>query len=291
MHIGIGLPNQVRNVAASVIPRWAADAERAGFATLATIGRYAYPGVVDTVALAAAAGATRTINLLTAVLLAPTWPAALLAKEIAGIDGVSGGRLTLGVGLGSREEEFVTPGLGLAARGKRLESDLGTYRDLWRGEGSNPVVPVGTRQVPVLIGGYSARTMSRMVRWGDGYIGGALPLNMTAPAFTEAKRAWREAGRPGKPKLVVLAYFALGNTELGWANVRHFYQQAPDHIASSVVVCTSHSTVRELIDQYTQLDVDEIIFIPGTDNLDEVSRLADAIGSDLESAALDTDTA
>ena len=278
MDIGIGLPNQVRNVTASVIPRWAADAERAGFATLATTGRYAYPGVMDTVALAAAAGATTTIKLLTAVLLAPTWPAALLAKEIAGIDGVSGGRLTLGVGVGSREEEFVAPGLGLAGRGKRLESDLDTFRDSWSAAGPNPVVPVGTRQVPVLIGGYSARTMARMVRWGDGYIGGALPVSMTAPAFAAAKRAWREAGRPGKPKLVVLAYFSLADTEVGLSNVRHFYQVAPDHIASSVVVCTSRSTVRELIDQYTQLDVDEVVFIPGTDNLDEISRLADAVG-------------
>lgn len=276
--IGIGLPNQVRNVTASVIPRWAADAERAGFATLATTGRYAYPGVMDTVALAAAAGATTTIKLLTAVLLAPTWPAAVLAKEIAGIDGVSGGRLTLGVGVGSREEEFVAPGLGLAGRGNRLESDLDTFRESWSAAGPNPVVPVGTRQVPVLIGGYSARTMARMVRWGDGYIGGALPVSMTAPAFAEAKRAWREAGRPGKPKLVVLAYFSLADTEVGFSNVRHFYQVAPDHIASSVVVCTSRSTVKELIDQYTQLDVDEVVFIPGTDNLDEISRLADAFG-------------
>lgn len=278
MDIGIGLPNQVRNVTASVIPRWAADAERAGFATLATIGRYAYPGVMDTVALAAAAGATTTIKLLTAVLLAPTWPAALLAKEIAGIDGVSGGRLTLGVGVGSRDEEFVAPGLGLAGRGRRLESDLDTYRHAWSAEGSDPVVPVGTRRVPVLIGGYSARTMPRMVRWGDGYIGGALPVSMTAPAFADAKRAWNEAGRLGKPKLVVLAYFSLGDADAAWANIGHFYQHAPDHIASSVVVCTSRPRVRELIDQYTQLDVDEIVFIPGTDDLDEVPRLADAVG-------------
>ena len=281
MHIGIGLPNQVRNVTASVIPRWAADAEAAGFSTLATIGRYAYPGVIDTVALAAAAGATTRIDLLSAVLLAPAWPAALLAKEVAGIDGVSGGRLTLGVGVGSLEEEFVAPGLGLAGRGKRLDDDLGTYRELWSGEGVNPVVPIGTRQIPVLIGGYSANAMSRMVRWGDGYIGGALPPSMTAPAFAGAKRAWQDGGRPGNPKLVVLAYFALGDTELGWANIRHFYQQAPDHIASSVVVCTSPSSVAEVIAQYTQLDVDEIIFIPGNDNLDEISRLADAIGSDI----------
>jgi hypothetical protein len=57
MKISIGLPNQVRNVRASVIPTWAAQAEQAGFSTLFTVGRIAYPGVTDTVALAAVAGA------------------------------------------------------------------------------------------------------------------------------------------------------------------------------------------------------------------------------------------
>ncbi|MET8877074.1 LLM class flavin-dependent oxidoreductase [Nocardia sp. NPDC004604] len=162
MRIGIGLPNQVRNLTPSIIPRWAARAEDAGFSTLATTGRYAYPGVIDTVALAAAAGATTTIGLLSAVLLAPTWPGALLAKEIAGIDGISGGRLTLGVGVGSRDDEFTVPGHGLAGRGTRMESDLATDRDIWGGKpvgnGPSPAVPSGTRQVPLLFGGYSAPT-------------------------------------------------------------------------------------------------------------------------------------
>jgi alkanesulfonate monooxygenase SsuD/methylene tetrahydromethanopterin reductase-like flavin-dependent oxidoreductase (luciferase family) len=92
MKIGIGLPNQVRNVNPVIIPEWAAKSEQAGFSTLGTVGRIAYPGVMDTVALAAAAGATSTIGLLSSVLLAPVWPASLLAKEAAGIDGVSGGR-------------------------------------------------------------------------------------------------------------------------------------------------------------------------------------------------------
>src|ERR1700753_787478 len=113
MHIGIGLPNQVRDVRASVIPRWAAQAESAGFSTLGTVGRMAYPGVIDTVALAAAAGATSTIGLLTTALLGPIWPGTLLAKEIAGIDGVSGGRLRLGLGIGNagpRGDDFAVPG-------------------------------------------------------------------------------------------------------------------------------------------------------------------------------------
>lgn len=51
MRIGIGLPNQVRGAEPAIIPSWAAAAERAGFGTLATVGRIAYPGVMDTVAL------------------------------------------------------------------------------------------------------------------------------------------------------------------------------------------------------------------------------------------------
>src|ERR1700689_3741547 len=117
MQIGIGLPNQVRDVRPAVIPEWAVRAEQAGFSSLSTIGRVAYPGVADTVALAGAAGAPSTIGLLSTVLLAPVWPPALLAKEIAGIDGISGGRLTLGIGIGARADDFVADGHELAGRG------------------------------------------------------------------------------------------------------------------------------------------------------------------------------
>jgi len=89
MKIGIGLPNQVRDLNPAIVPRWAAQAEQAGFSTLGTIGRHAYPGLSDTVALAAAAGATSGIGLMSGILLAPTWPGELLAKELAGIDGES----------------------------------------------------------------------------------------------------------------------------------------------------------------------------------------------------------
>ncbi|MET8877073.1 hypothetical protein [Nocardia sp. NPDC004604] len=50
---------------------------------------------------------------------------------------------------------------------------------------------------------------------------------MTAPSFDAAKRAWQNAGRQGTPKLVVLTYFALGDTETGQANIRGFYRLAP----------------------------------------------------------------
>ena len=281
VQIGIGLPNQVRDVTPATIPRWSARAEEAGFSTLATTGRYAYPSLSDTVALAAAAGATTTIGLLSAVLLAPTWPGALLAKEIAGIDGVSGGRLTLGVGVGSREDEFTVPGHGLRGRGARLESDLATYRDVWAGkpvgDGPNPAVPSGTRQVPMLFGGYSPRALDRMVRWGEGYISGALPPASTAPSFEAARSAWREAGRQGTPMLVALAYYALGDADAGRANIQDFYRLAPADIAANAVLHTTRETIEHSVARYADIGVDEMIFLPATDDLDDVARLADIV--------------
>jgi alkanesulfonate monooxygenase SsuD/methylene tetrahydromethanopterin reductase-like flavin-dependent oxidoreductase (luciferase family) len=134
MRIGAGLPNQVRDMRPAVIPAWAREAENAGFTSLSTVGRYAYPGVSDTVALAAAAAVTSGIELISGVLLGPTWPGRLLAKELAGIDGVSNGRLTVGLGVGSRPDDFVVEGHGAAGRGKRFDQDLAHFRDVWNGE-------------------------------------------------------------------------------------------------------------------------------------------------------------
>ncbi|GAB6902012.1 LLM class flavin-dependent oxidoreductase [Kineosporia succinea] len=282
MRIGIGLPNQVRDVRASVIPTWARRAEDAGFATLGTTGRFAYPGVMDTVALAAAAGATTSIGLLSQVLLATTWPAALLAKEAASIDGVSGGRLTLGLGVGVREDDFVVPGHGPRGRGARMDRDLRTYRSLWDGDpvpaGTNPAVPSGTRRVPILFGGGTPAAYRRMAHSSDGYIAGSAPAPLVAGAFDAARLAWREAGRSGRPRLVALNYFALGDPDRGRANVGDYYAATgayQDLVVSGVH--TDAASVRDAVRQFEDLGADELILGPCTDDLDEIARLADIV--------------
>ena len=182
MRIGTGLPNQVRNMRPDVVPAWAKLAEDAGFELLTTVGRQAYPGLSDTVALAAAGAVTSRIELFSGLLLATTWPGPLLAKEVAGIDAISGGRLTLGVGVGQRPDDFVADGYGTEGRGARFDRDLETYRKIWTGEsvggGSNPAVPEGTRQIPLMFGGFAPAALDRMARWGEGYIGGSVPASM-----------------------------------------------------------------------------------------------------------------
>jgi alkanesulfonate monooxygenase SsuD/methylene tetrahydromethanopterin reductase-like flavin-dependent oxidoreductase (luciferase family) len=281
MRIGTGLPNQVRNMRPDVVPAWAKLAEDAGFELLTTVGRQAYPGLSDTVALAAAGAVTNRIELFSGLLLATTWPGPLLAKEVAGIDAISGGRLTLGVGVGQRPDDFVADGYGTEGRGARLDRDLETYRQIWRGEsvggGSNAAVPEGTREIPLMFGGFAPAALDRMARWGVGYIGGSLPASMAGPSFDAAREAWRRAGRAGSPRLLALAYCALGDSEKGKANVYDYYSVAPE-FADIVVgaVCDTPAKVKETISAYADLGVDEISFNPGTDDIDEVRRLAEA---------------
>jgi alkanesulfonate monooxygenase SsuD/methylene tetrahydromethanopterin reductase-like flavin-dependent oxidoreductase (luciferase family) len=283
MKIGIGLPNQVRDVRPTVLPEWAAKAETAGFSTLGTVGRFAYPGVSDTVALAAAAGATSTIGLLSHVLLAPVWPAQLLAKELAGIDGVSGHRLTIGIGIGGRPDDFVADGFGMGGRGKRMDHDLAVYREIWNGEpvgdGPNPAVPDGTREVPLLFGGFSPPALGRMAREGVGYVGGSMPAPMVAPSFDAARAAWTEAGRTGSPRIVAIGYFALGAEDEGRANVKDYYSFLGEEMSngSAAGVSGSPEAVKEAVTAYADLGADEFILIATTDDVDEVTRLADVV--------------
>lgn len=283
MKVGIGLPNQVRDVRPTVIPEWAAAAEQAGFSTLGSVGRIAYPGVMDTVALAAAAGATSAIGLLSGVLLGPVWPPVLLAKEIAGIDGISGGRLTLGVGIGGRADDFVADGHGKRDRGKRFDRDLEVYRDVWRGspvgDGANAAVPRGTREVPLLFGAMAPAAFERMARWGQGYIGASLPPQMVAGAFDSARKAWQEAGRAGSPRLVAITYFAFGDIDEARGKVHDYYtglgQDVADLVAAGVQ-CGAEA-VKRTVEVYGELGADELIFNPGVDDPGELALLAEAV--------------
>jgi alkanesulfonate monooxygenase SsuD/methylene tetrahydromethanopterin reductase-like flavin-dependent oxidoreductase (luciferase family) len=266
-----------------VIPTWAARAEQAGFSTLGTVGRTAYPGVMDTVALAAAAGATSTIGLISTVMLGPVWPATLLARELAGIDGVSGGRLTVGIGIGGRPDDFVVDGLGPTGLGKRLDADLETYRAVWTGEpvggGDNPAVPAGTREVPLLFGGFAPASFARMARWGHGYVGPVTPPETVAGVFDTARAAWKDAGREGSPRLVAVAYFALGDIDKGRANLRHYSTFAGDVVADQVAagIHGTADAVRATVAGFAEIGADELILNPSTDEIDEIDRLAEIV--------------
>src|SRR5918992_743967 len=161
MDIGIGLPNPIPGTPGRLLVDWARRAEERGFSALGTIDRVAYPSYESLIALAAAAAATDRIGLMTNILLAPTRNPILLAKEAASVDRLSGGRLTLGLGVGGRRDDFEAAERTFEDRGKRFDQDLDLMHGAWRGElvGGSPKPPapqpVNGDRVPVLVGGTS----------------------------------------------------------------------------------------------------------------------------------------
>src|SRR4051794_293003 len=125
MDVGIGLPNAVRTVDRAGIVDWARRAEAAGFSSLGTIDRIVYSNYESLIALAAAAAVTERIRLVTDILIAPLRSnTALLAKQAATIDSLSGGRLDLGLAVGGREDDYAVSGVDFHARGGIFDRQL-----------------------------------------------------------------------------------------------------------------------------------------------------------------------
>ncbi|AEV82056.1 Alkanesulfonate monooxygenase [Actinoplanes sp. SE50] len=130
MEFGLGLP--INDPA--LLPAWARLAEQHDFATLALLDRLTFDNPEPLIALAVLAGGTDRIRLQTEVLLGPLRSTALLAKQVATLDRMSGGRFVLGIGIGGREDDHEAAGVPLAGRGRLLDAQLADLRRIWRGE-------------------------------------------------------------------------------------------------------------------------------------------------------------
>src|SRR5919106_748724 len=127
----------VPGVDATITGAWAAQAERAGFASVGVIDRLVYDNLEPLTTLAAAAACTERVELLTTVLNVG-WRAnpVLLAKQMASVDLLSGGRLTAGLGLGGWPEDFAASDVPTSGGGARIRQALATMRqarERWSG--------------------------------------------------------------------------------------------------------------------------------------------------------------
>ncbi|SQD99581.1 MULTISPECIES: LLM class flavin-dependent oxidoreductase [unclassified Parafrankia] len=210
MKLGIALPNAVPGAPGDAVTTWARRAEECGFDSVAVIDRVVYDSVDPLVALAMAAAVTSRVELVTNVLIAPQHRTALLAKQAASIDRASGGRLTLGVGVGVRADDFAACEIPFRSRGARLDRQLDELRGIWNGEwgiGPAPARPGGPR---LLIGGDAALAGPRAARHGGGWTMMVGTPDQFAAGVDTVHRAWREAGRPGTPRTMAVFYAALG---------------------------------------------------------------------------------
>jgi probable F420-dependent oxidoreductase len=216
----------------AMIDAVASAADRAGFATLwsgehvvmvddsasrypySDDGKIAVPAVADwidpMIGLSFVAAASSNIGIGTGVLLLPEHNPVVVAKQAATLDRLSGGRLTLGIGVGWSREEFDALGVPFERRGARTKEYVDAIRTLWRDDVAsfdgefvhfdavrvNPK-PMRDRRIPIVIGGNSDTALRRIAAWGDGWYGFNLDgVDAVADRVAYLREQCTEHGRP-----------------------------------------------------------------------------------------------
>jgi len=280
MDVGIALPNAVPGATGAELTEWARRAEARGFSSLGTIDRVVYDNYEPLTALAAAAAVTERIGLATTVLLGPLRTNAVeLAKQALSVNALSDGRFTLGIGLGAREDDYEASGVELRGRGKRLDSMLEQIKEVWDGDRIGPSAAAAPRLV---VGGHADASYVRAARFGDGWIAAASGPDQAREGIARAKAAWSDAGREGKPHLMALAYFSLGEQaeEDVRENLMDYYAWLGEEIAAMIggAAAQDAAAVEQNLSAYEEAGCDELIFCPSSSDPQQVELLADAAG-------------
>ena len=167
-------------------------------------------------------------------------------------------------------------------RGRRFDEQLALMKRIWSripvGDNVGPVGPPPVQRggPELLVGAVSPSAIRRVGRWADGLITPGIPESVQQ-AYGVAEESWKAEGRPGRPRLVSAAYYALGpNADRGASYVRDYYGfmgDAADYMAQSILA--SADAIKGTIAGFSGIGVDEMIFWPTVTDLDQVDRLAE----------------
>lgn len=288
MRIGIGIPS-IFQAPGTLMLEWARRAEAGPFSTLGITDRLVDSNYDPMVALAAAAGATHRIRLMSTVILAPLHNAGVLAKQALSLDALSGGRFTLGLGLGGRELDYATAPAPFEARGKRFEEQLAHIRRIFagelRGHENAPMGPPPARASgPGLIcGAISPVAARRIGRYADGFIAAALvgDPGKARAMYEIVLEVWQAEGRPGWPCFVGNLYFGLGPN--GPERVHQALSSYYTFLGPKALEVSKHSpgtveALRDAMGAFESIGMDELILHPCIGELEQIDRLADVVG-------------
>jgi alkanesulfonate monooxygenase SsuD/methylene tetrahydromethanopterin reductase-like flavin-dependent oxidoreductase (luciferase family) len=290
MKIAIGLPATVPGATGEEILEWARRAEAAGYSSTGIIDRLIFDNYEPLVTLAAVAGATTTLGLISSILIAPLRGNELeVAKQALSIDALSGGRLTLGLGLGSRDDDYELSGLPTTGRGRTLDRQLERFRRVWSGDPAYPEAGIGPSPVrpggpEVLVAGHVDASFERVARFGDGWIYGRSSPEEFAELAAQVDAAWARAGRPGVPRKVSQGYYALGPGAREAADrylLEYYAWLGPvaNYIAADAL-CDAEAAI-DYLDKHAEAGCDELILFPCTTEIDQLERLTAVLGDRL----------
>ena len=273
LNVGIGLPNAVPGTAASFLVEWAQKADAGPFSSVGVVDRIVYECHDPLTTLAAAAAETTRIGLVTMVVIGPLRATDELAADAAEIQATSNGRLTLGLAVGARTEDYVAKGVSPVGRGDRLTEQLIDLRLAWERDGTE-----GPR---LLVGGGSDASLLRMARYADGYVHGGGPPRTFVRAADSARTAWSELDRVGAPQFWAQGYFALGDPETverGRAYMRDYYAfTGPFAEKIAEAMLATPQAVAQFVRGYAEAGCHELVLFPAVADLAQIDLLAAAL--------------
>jgi len=244
-----------------------------------------------TVILSAAAALTKRVRINPSLYVMPMHEAAWVAKEVATLDVLSGGRVTVTVGVGGREHDYRSVNASFKMRHQKLDDQVAEMRSIWAGEprfeGADPIgpAPVQTGGPPILSGSMGPKAMARAAKWATGVYGFTLNGNPETAknGFAMADRAWAEAGREEKPFRATGFWYSLAprDADRKLKNYVFDYMKIQGEPIARTVADTIHTSdpdsVRRALDEIEATGCEECFLVPATLELAEVERAAEII--------------
>lgn len=286
MRYGVCLPYMKHGLDRDTLLAWARSIDAGPWHSLSCGERITGPTCDMRVLLGAAAAVTSRVRIVPSLYVLPMHSAVWAAKEIATLDVISAGRVTVTVGVGGREKDYRAVDASFANRHARMDEQVATMRRIWAGEPpfaeADPVgpVPIQAGGPPLLAGAMGPKSMQRAAAWAQGVYLFSMNGEKQEIARMQqlADAAWDTAQRDERPYR--MAGFWLSLADDAQPRLRqyvHDYLKIADEkvanmVAASMTRC-DEDAVRRAIDDYHALEVDEIMFVPVTADMTELERL------------------
>jgi alkanesulfonate monooxygenase SsuD/methylene tetrahydromethanopterin reductase-like flavin-dependent oxidoreductase (luciferase family) len=288
MDIGVALPTMAADYSRDTTLAWCRGIDEGPYSSVSCGERITFRNQEVLVTNAAAAALTERARVFVNIAVAPLHPTPVLAKQLATLDVLADGRLDVGLGVGGREHDFRAAGAPFARRHQRLDDQVAELRELWAGvppfEGADPVgpAPVQSGGPPLLAAARGPKALARAARWADGVSGFSVcgvPEEMAA-AVTAAHRAWAEAGRDDRPRMVSGCFYALGSDDA--ASARTLERFTAEYLAifgaglaeamARDARVASPAALEAVVAGAAEAGVDELILVPATTDPDCLAR-------------------
>jgi alkanesulfonate monooxygenase SsuD/methylene tetrahydromethanopterin reductase-like flavin-dependent oxidoreductase (luciferase family) len=287
------MPVMEPDLDAATLQAWARDIDDGPFSSLCLGERIAFDNPDTLTLLGALAAWTHRVRLVTTVIVPQLHDPVMLAKGLATGDVLSGGRLTVGLGVGGRAEDYHAVGADTQAQTMRgMAERVAVMRRVWAGEKvTESIRPVGPRPVQaggpeLLVGTMGPRTVRSAAAWADGLAGTTLDLDVAKvhSLFEVARAAWAEAGRR-KPHLTTSFWFAIGDEADARAQIhrhlRHYMNWVPtdyvDVMAPATGWAGGEGELRDTLKKFADIGTDEVQLIPTSSDVSQLRRAAGVV--------------